>query len=304
VTATFASSDASKFIGADGQQVQGTGSPTPNSALFSSPTAMRLKYGAPVIDKGGALAAGESATDIDGDPRVGGAASDIGADEFTNHAPTLTLSVLPEAPHTGQTVTASGRATDREGASDITGFGTDWGDGSARAVTQTGVVEHVYTKPGTYVVRMITRDQSGLFSELAQQTITVADADPPQLRLTSPAAGTTVKLNSNRGHKRLTIAGVATDATGIAGVEVALTKRGKKKQCLQYVGKTFGKGTCDNLVFLPATVTGNAFTLRTQKGVVIPKGSYQARVRGRDTAGNATSKFTKKSKTLVAFKVT
>jgi hypothetical protein len=303
VTATFTNSDASKFGGADGKQAPGSGTTTPNSALFSTPSGMRLKFGAPVIDKGGPLAAGESATDIDGDPRIGGAASDIGADEFTNHAPTLTLSVLPAMPHAGETVTASGRAVDREGSSDIAGFATDWGDGSPRSTMATGVAQHVYAKPGTYTVSMIVQDRSGVFSDVAQQSVTVTDGDPPLVRLTAPAAGKKVRLNSDWGHKQLTIRGVATDVSGIGAVEIALTKRGPKKKCLQYVGKTFGKGACDGLVFLPAVVSGDSFTLRTEKGVVIPTGSYQVRARAKDVLGNATTSFTKASRTLVKFKV-
>jgi hypothetical protein len=303
VTATFANSNASKFIKPDGQPAAGSGNATANSALFASPGSLRLKHGSPAIDQGGPLAAGESTTDIDGDPRVNGPASDIGADEFTNHAPVLTLSVLPEVPRTGQKVVASGRAADREGGSDLNGFLTEWGDGSPRVTSSTSVLEHVYDKPGTYTVRMITRDKSGEWSNLAEQTITVVDADPPRLQLTAPAPGTTVRLNSDSGHKRLRIAGTATDATGVAAVEVALTKRGKKNKCLQYVGNTFGKGACDNYVFLPATIIGDTFALRTQKDVVIPTGSYRVRVRGRDVGGSATSRFSKASGTLVAFRV-
>ncbi len=302
VTAAFTASDASAFTGADGQTVAGTGGETANDRLFGG-SSLRLRFDAPVIDRGDPVMQGESTTDIDGDPRLNGSATDIGADEFTNHAPTLTLSVLPASPRTGEKVTASGKATDPEGASDIKGYATNWGDGSRTDITTHGVVEHVYDKPGTYIVTMISGDQSGALSAAVQQQVTVVDADPPQVRITAPAAGALVRLNSDRGHKRLRIQGVDSDASGVARVEVALTKLGRKNKCKQYAGQAFGRGGCDQFVFLEAVLSGSAFTWRTQKGVVIPKGSYAARVRATDVRGNGTKSFSKAKQTLVKFKV-
>ncbi len=147
VKATFTNSDASEFKGADGKVVAGTGNATADSALYRAGTALRLKATAPVIDKGGALVTGESDKDIDGEPRTNGAATDIGADEFTNHPPTLELSLTPTAGKTGQIVTATGLAKDAEGADDVKGFFVDWGDGK-KDTTASSVVQHAYEKSG------------------------------------------------------------------------------------------------------------------------------------------------------------
>ena len=304
VTASFTKSDVTAFNGADGQPVAGTGTVTPEADIFTTPTSFREKLTSPLIDKGAAaLAPGESATDIDGDARVAGAASDIGADEFVNHPPSLTLSVLPETVHTGQVVNAYGRATDRDGAADIASFGTNWGDGSPADMTAIGAVAHVFGNPGTYTVTMVAVDRSGASSAPATQTVTVTDADPPFVHVNAPKTGTVLKLNSNKGHKPLVIRGGATDSGGVASVEVALTRVLSSTKCLQYAGSAFGRGKCSQYVFRKAIISGDNWRIQTDAGVVIPKGTYEVRVRATDVAGNQTQSLSKKAGTLVRFRV-
>jgi hypothetical protein len=298
VKATFANSDATAVTATDGTTVPGTGGPTPDSAIFGPK--LRLKFGSAVIDKGGAVANGESGTDIDGDPRSAGGASDIGADEFVNHAPGLTLAVTPTAPTTSQTVAATGTATDKEGLADIAVYVVDWGDGSRKDQATSATLHHVYEKPGTYTLSMVVADKSGALSPVATQSVTVTDGTPPQLQVTTPKAGATVKL-SGKKVTPLIIKGVDFDFTGIKTIELALTKTGKK--CLQYTGKKFVKSACAKVVFLKAKLKGTGFRLDTRKGVRVPKGSYQIRARGTDVAGNATTTFVKADKTLISFKV-
>lgn len=303
VTATYTSSDATQMekSGGTGEpSIAGGGNPTADSAVFGKN--LRLKAGSPVIDKGGAIVAGESDRDIDGEPRSNGAGTDIGADEFTNHAPVLTLAVTPGEPKTSEIVTATGTATDKEGGDDILGYSVDWGDGTKRDSTASNVIQHVYEKPGTYTVTMVTADKSFAFSEAKTQTVTLTDGTPPQLQVTTPKQGARVSLNPKRRKpRRLEIKGVDADASGIKQIEVALTKVGSK--CRQYAGRRFARAACDKYVFLKATLSGNGFRLTTRRGLRVRKGTYEIRARATDLSGNATSTFDKATKTLVRFKV-
>ncbi|MEA2127092.1 MAG: hypothetical protein QOI80_3874, partial [Solirubrobacteraceae bacterium] len=299
VTASFVSSDATDFTGADGQHVAGTGNPTPDSDIFGP--SKRLKFGSAVIDKGGPVATGESVTDIDGDPRTDGAATDIGADEFFNHAPTLTLAVAPTAAKTGEVVTATGAAKDKEGAADLASYAVSWGDG-LKDQSNTPSILHAYAKPGTFTVAMVAVDKSGALSSVASQTVTVTDGTPPDLRVTTPKPNAKVALNP-RGKQplQLNIIGVDADASGIAKIEVALTRVGKP--CRQYTGTRFAKRGCGKYAFRKARLNGNGFRLVTKKGLRVPKGTYEVRARATDVKGNKTTTFSKAAKTLVRFRV-
>jgi hypothetical protein len=295
VTATFNHSDATAVTGTDGSAIAGTGNPTPDASLFRSK--LHLKPTAPVIDQGGPLAAGESPQDVDGDPRTNGSATDIGADEYTNHPPALTFTVSPSSAETGDTVTVTGHATDPEGADDVIGYSVDWGDGTKRNQTASNVIQHVYAKPGTFTITMAAGDAGGAISNLATQEITLTDGQPPQLQLTTPRDGASVRV----GKKPLTVKGVDADDSGVARVELALTKVGSS--CKQYTGSRLKSAGCSKYTFLAATLHGNGFKLVTRKGLRIPKGTYEVRARATDAKGNRSSTFDKATRTLVRFKV-
>lgn len=308
VESTYTHSDASPVTDAGGATSTGDGTFTPDSALFGSGFRLRADATA-AIDKGGPLAAGESDKDIDGDPRVAGPASDIGADEFVNSAPELSLELSPTTAKTGQVVTATGKATDKQGNSDIVGYGTDWGDGK-KDTSASNVVQHVYEKSGTYTVQMVVADKSNAFSAIVSKSITITDGSPPQLQITTPAEGASVKLTTKKpkkkGKKRkkkaLTIKGVDADESGIAKVEVAITRRAGSS-CQHYNGSKFVSGSCSNPTFVNATLSGNGFKVVTKK-LIFKKGTYEARARATDTKGNAgPATFEKSVKTLVSFKV-
>lgn len=311
VKATYTSSDATPMTKAEGSpgdpEITATKAfgPTADAALFRTGTALRLKATAPVIGQGGDVASGESATDIDGDPRKNGDATDIGADEFTNTAPELTFAITPDAPKTGQIVEATATATDKQGADDIIGYAVDWGDGK-KDTTASNVIQHVYEKSGTYTVTMLVADQSFTTSAVVSKQITVTDGAPPQLQVTTPASGATVKLSrkKKKGAKRkpkpktFLIKGVDADESGLSSVELAITKTGSS--CKQYNGKKLVSAGCTKYTFVKATLKGNGFSLKAKR---LAKGSYEIRARGTDTKGNASSTFDAATKTLVKFKV-
>ncbi len=304
VAATYTNSDATKTTLAGGATSTGDGIVTPDADLFKAGTALRLKRDAPVVDKGGALGA-ESDRDIDGEPRTNGATTDIGADEYTNHAPVLAVAITPDPPKTGRVVTATGTATDKNGADDILGYAVDWGDGK-QDTTASNVIQHVYDRSGTYTVTMLVADRSFTTSAVVSKQITVTDGAPPQLQVTTPAGGSAVKLTrkKKKGAKRkpkpkaLLVKGVDADESGLTSVELAITRTGSK--CKQYTGRKLVKAGCKRYRFVKARLKGNGFSLKVKR---LARGSYEIRARGTDTKGNASTTFDTATKTLVRFKV-
>lgn len=92
------------------------------AALFVNPATrnFRLRPGSPAIDRG-QVTPGDSATDVDGQPRTLGKASDLGADELDTVAPQVTIT----RPRARQTLAAdsslrlTGRAQDPSGVASV-----------------------------------------------------------------------------------------------------------------------------------------------------------------------------------------
>jgi PKD repeat protein len=291
ITATYENSDATAMTGA----ATFAGNATPDDQLFGE--GLLLKSTAPVIDKGGPVAGGESATDLQGDNRLLGSATDIGADEYINHAPKLTLALSKDAAGTSEIITGTATVTDLDGKTDVASVTIDWGDGTV----DTGAAQrqHAYLKPGNYNVSATATDKAGATSDAASKSITVTDALAPVAQITSPKEGASVKL-AGKLAKVLTIKGVDGDDGTVTSVEVAITRRAGG--CAHYDGKTFVSAKCKQFKFVPANMTGFRFRLDTVK-LKFTKGAYEVRVRATDAAGNKSTSFSKAAKSLVKFKV-
>ena len=98
--------------------------------------------------------------------------------------------------------------------------------------------------------------------------------------------------------KAYLIKGVDADESGLASVELAITRIGSK--CKQYNGKKLVKAGCTTYTFVKAKLKGSGFSLKAKR---LAKGSYEIRARGTDLKGNATTTFDAAAKTLVKFKV-
>jgi len=293
VNATYTNSDADLIAPAAGVTVTKDATPrNKDGDLFGKN--LRLKPGSPAIDKGGPLAAGESDTDVDGEPRTNGAATDIGADEFVNAKPSVKFTAEPNPVRAGQTVTFTARATDPNGDGDVTTYGFDFGDGSKPQVAGSASAAHSYAKEGTYKVQVAALDRGGAVSELATLTITVSDGTPPLVKITSPASNSKVRLNrKGKAPRKLRIAGLGSDVSGLEKIELAITKR--TGGCAQYTGSRFVKAGCTKYRWIKARLTGNGFTLSTRKGLRFKTGTYEVRARGTDKKGNATVVFSKQN---------
>ena len=312
-----------------GTAEMGNASDTPDAQLFAKNFTLRAD--APVIDKGGPLATGESTTDVQGDPRVVGAASDIGADEWSNRAPKADFGITNANPRQNEGVGFLSTSTDPEELDNAGGglveYHWDFGDGT-RETTKVGGVAHSFKDVGTYKVTLVVKDKHGATSAPVTKTVTVKDGIAPVVTITTPAEGASFRLNPKakkpkKGSKRkpkrpkplpLTVAGKVADVSGVAKVEVALyvTKRDKPlakhrgattPMCEFYSGRLLARKECTNEIWLPVKITRDSWELRTRRGLRLPAGRYEVRVRATDATGLMSPAFSVKDRSLVRFRV-
>jgi hypothetical protein len=333
---TFSNSDAPPAEANDGTVEMGGATSTPDAELFA-PKSLKLRPNAAVVDKGGALQAGESTTDVDGNPREvdGGdadtaAQSDIGADEYVNQPPKALFGITNKNPRQNEAIGFVSGSTDPEqgAGGGIVEWRWDFGDGK-KEVTKVGGVAHAYTEVGTYKATLQVVDAQGLVSAVTPaQEIVVKDGIPPTLAVTAPVDGAKLNLKSTYllGARRpkplqLTLLGTVADASGVDSVEIALalTKRDRVKKarkrrkrasssatalCEFYSGRLFTKKKdCTKETWVKATLVPGGWTLKTRKGLRLPAGRYTLRVRAKDKTGLLTTDFSTKAKTLVNFRV-
>jgi hypothetical protein len=150
----------------------------------------------------------------------------------------------------------------------------------------------------------------------APVTITVRKSDPPSVAITAPRRGQRVKL-PRRG---LEIRGTASDELGVASVEVSMrlatrapprsaragTARRRRRTpttCSYFSGaRRLVKGSCRAFVFFRVKLRrGGAWSFKIPGNARLPRSRYELRVRGTDTAGNRTTRFSQAERTLVPF---
>lgn len=220
-----------------------------------------LRADAPDIDKGQVTAA-DSATDVDGQPRTTGAASDLGADEFVNTAPTAVIVVRTAKPRANQPVLLDGGgSSDREAAfgGGIVQYRWNFGDGTTETTT-TPTVLHTYASEGAAGAQLVVVDKQGAVSAPAVAAVNVGDGVPPTATITKPFAKQRIKLTTTKtktvtknGEKtkvttkkktKISFAGVAKDKSGVALVLLTIEKLGSttttataKSQCTWFDAK-------------------------------------------------------------------
>jgi hypothetical protein len=215
------------------------------ATLFADPghANFRLRPDAKdAIDVGG-FTTGESATDIDGEPRPG-PTTDLGADEFFNAPPTAALVVKGRA-RAGQTVLLDGTgSSDRETSygGGIASYRWDFGDGTTQ-VTTTPTVLHTYSSEGAAGAQLVVVDKQGGVSAPAVARVDVGDGVAPEVTITKPFPNQRVKLTtvtkktvtakdgtkkttSTKKTTRLSFGGAAKDKSGVAFVLLTLEKIG------------------------------------------------------------------------------
>jgi hypothetical protein len=281
---------------------------TAADALFVS-TARRnyhLRADASVIDKGGPVESGDSETDLDGQPRVAGAASDLGADEFGNTPPTAIIELKTAVPRTGQPVAFDGSgSTDRETAigGPIAEYRWTFGDGVS-VTTTTPTVEHTYSREGALVAQLVVVDRQGAASTPAAVPVRLSPGTVPTVVITKPEKNAKLALlaKKRKGAKRrartkIAFAGTAKAADGVKSVVLTIEKLGTSKKTCTWVDKRKGlvKTPCAKPVLINAKLTAGKWSYTVASTIKLTKGAYRVSAYGTDAGGGfgnaaATSK--------------
>ena len=267
-------------------------------ALFVS-TARRnyhLRADAPVIDKGGPAESGDSETDLDGQPRIAGAASDLGADEFGNTPPTAMIELKTALPRTGQPVTFDGSAsTDRETAigGPIAEYRWTFGDGVS-VTTTTATVEHTYSREGALVAQLIVVDRQGAASTPAAVPVRLSPGTVPTVVITKPKRNAKLALLAKkrkgakkRARAKIAFAGTAKAAAGVKSVVLTIEKLGTSKKTCTWVDKAKGlvKTPCAKPVLINAKLAKGRWSYTVAKKIKLTKGKYRVSAYGTDATG-------------------
>jgi PKD repeat protein len=278
---------------------------TPPEALFVNPAKRNyhLRADAPVIDKG-QVTAGESATDLDGQPRKTGAASDLGADEFVNTGPTAAITVKTPAPRATAPVTFDGSGSlDREAGlgGGIAEYRWTFGDGATQT-TAAPTVDHIYPKAGNVVAQLVVVDRQGAASEPATVSLALGSGSAPTVAITKPKANAKVALlvrhrrkgEKHRRHAKISFAGTATAAAGVKRVVLTIEKIGTTKKTCRWLDKKKGlvKAPCAKPPLISAKRASGRWTYTVASKIKLVKGAYRVSAYGTDgggTFGNAAS---------------
>ena len=271
---------------------------TPADALFVS-TARRnyhLRADAPVIDQGGPVESGDSATDLDGQPRIAGAASDLGADEFGNTPPTAIIELKTAVPRTGRPVTFDGsQSSDRDAAigGPIAAYRWTFGDGVSEETT-TPTVEHTYTREGALVAQLVVVDRQGAASAPASVPVRLAPGTAPTVVIAKPKAKAKLALLAKRrkgARKRvrakIAFAGTARAAGGVKSVVLTIEKLGTSRRTCTWVDRRKGlvKTPCAKPVFIIAGLRAGRWSYTTARALKLRKGHYRVSAYGTDGSG-------------------
>jgi len=262
--------DRSVLRGSVAGGVTVTNSDTSSADVFVNAAAknFHLRADAPAIDQGGGVAGGESDRDVDGQPRVVGAGSDLGADEFVNQAPVGRLATpAPARTPAAVTFDASASADPEAGAGGgVAGYHFDFGDGTS-ADSPTPSVTHAYARPGAYAATVSVTDAQGLRGAASDPVrAQVGDGIAPTARIISPRNGK--KLRRSRPVR---FTGSASDETAIAAVGLTLRRIG-----------------ANNLTNIKVRVQQGLWTYKVPKRLKRKRGRYELKAYAVDTAGNVS----------------
>jgi hypothetical protein len=178
----------------------------------------------------------------------------------------------------------------------------EYGDGVIEASTQP-IASHAYRKPGTYEARVAIAGAGGESATSPSVQIRVRYGYPPHVAITTPAPNGTVRLGGR-------IAGVASDPTGIKRVQLAIQLLRSKThyrtggRCIWYGGHGgLVLSPCDAPYFFNVSHGHGHWSMRFPTGASLPAGIYGVRVRAIDNAGNISSAYYERLRTIVPFRL-
>ena len=270
---------------------------TAADALFVNPARRNyhLRADAPVIDKGRPTAGG-SETDVDGQPRTAGAASDLGADEFGNTAPTAAVAVKTPTPRASIPVTFDGSGSvDREAGlgGGIVEYRWTFGDGTSQT-TAGPTVEHIYRAPGAVVAQLVVVDRQGAASEPVTTPVKLVPGGAPAVVITKPKHRSTLALlaRKRKGAKRraratITFIGTAQAVAGVKRVLLTIQKVTTTKKTCTWLDKAQGlvRAPCAQPVFVGAKLRSGKWTYTVARSIKLVRGRYRLSAYGTDSGG-------------------
>ncbi len=277
----------------------------PDAALFADPgrRIYLLRPDAPVIDKGGPLRDGGTDKDVEGEPRLTGAATDLGADEFVNKPPVAKLAAPAQVPE-GQAVTLDATGSvDPEGryGGGIKQYVFDFGDGTPPATSTVAQVQHTYAKRGSYQARVAVVDVAGAISNVATTTIQVTDGVAPTVRIAQPrnnqaftlresrrVRGKDGKVRTVKRARLIRFQGTAQDESGVRSVELSFrlgSPSGRTCRFLDVKKQQIVGRPCAKPIFFPVAVRDGIWSYRTKSSTKLRAGSYLVTVRATDRSG-------------------
>jgi PKD domain len=309
-----------------------------DSSLFVNPAGfnLHLKRGASAIDHG--TDSGTGQTDVDGQPRKIGAATDLGADEYddiTATTPALTATPATAAP--AQAVAFQVSASPAPPTLGVDHYVVNFGDGSPAATT-TGAASHAYASPGTYHATAVAVGKSGAVSPAATATVTVAGGGignggnssgacsggftqpngAPTISISAPRSGKVLKLKKTirRHHRKVkvlnppSIRGVACDTDGVRSVQLAVLYLGKKRTvnlggtCKAFDGRrSFKSVACARSRFFSARISDFDWRFKFSSKSKLKAGYYAVFARATDDKGNTSAVLSKQARTLSVFRL-
>lgn len=260
------------------------------AAIFVAPDRFdyHLRADASAVTDKGQVTGGESTTDIDGQPRTNGSASDYGADEFVDRAPTVTLGA-PGTVRQGHAATFEAQAADPDGAigGGIVRYVWSFGDGSAPVETTSPSVSHTFAERREHAVTVTVTDRNGSSATSSPATFTVLDGTPPTLTLAQPGDRQRLPLYTAKGKRRKVVFfGTARDDTALASVQFALRRTATKAgTCRWFDGRRLKAASCSAPIVLTAKLVGESWRYVLPRAARPPRGVYQVSFLARDASG-------------------
>lgn len=259
-----------------------------------------LRADSPDIDQADAALPTDSPTDLDGQPRQSGGATDYGADEFVNLPPTAVIKASTTSPKQNQVVTfdaSSSKDPEAGTGGGLVGYLWDYGDGKM-ALTTTPTTTHSYTDVGSYNAKVTTVDNFQATATSAPVTLGVTDGLPPHVTVSTPKRNASYRIYKTRttklknGKKKrtkvrtdLTFSGFASDESGVKSVEIALRRRSGSR-CVYFDGKSRNVvASCSKPRYFFVSVADGVWRWKLKRSVRFRTGSYTLLARGTDNNG-------------------
>ncbi|TML27612.1 MAG: PKD domain-containing protein, partial [Actinobacteria bacterium] len=289
----------------NGTTVGGEASVADPSATFVSPGAedFHLRAHAPEIDQGHSGQGGEIAQDVDGDARPFGSAWDLGADEFVEHAPFISLAGASSGTILVGRTLYFGVVGEDPDPGDSVAYHWTFGDGGG---ANGATAAHVFAAPGAYTARVTATDTYGRTAtatvpvRVVSSSLLSGDRTPPRVSIATPRPG-------QRLRERRTVPGFrgrVADDSGVRSVELALFRR-RGRGCLWFDGRRrFRAGSCSRPLWFRALINDFAWGYSFSRSVRPAPGPYSLEIRATDIVGNRTARVSARTRTLVAFRFT